>query len=118
MAKKFDVVASNYVQSNVVAAAALDAGDIVLGTNINGFCIVDVAISTEYAEIRKCENVLAEKAAVAMTVDEPLYWDDTAKLVTNVSTSNTLIGYCREAAASGDSHVLMVFDGFAAFLKA
>lgn len=118
MAKKFDVVASNYAQTNSVAAGTLSAGDIILGTSLNGFTLVDLVSGDGFAEIRKCENVKVAKAAVAFTVDDPLYWDDTAKVVTNVSTSNTLIGYCREAAASGDAYGYMFFDGFAAFLKA
>ena len=118
MAKKFDITASDYQEAVVVAGSALTAGNIILGTNFNGFTLVDVESGKEYAEIRKCENVKAEKAAVAITVDDPLYWDDTAKLVTNVVGTNTLIGYAKEAAASGDSHLQMFFDGFAAYLKA
>lgn len=34
-----------------------------------------------------------------------LYWDDTAKNVTNVSSGNTLIGTSREAQINGDTFV-------------
>lgn len=43
------------------------------------------------------------KAAVAVTQGEAAYWDNTAKVVTNVPTSNTLIGAFTVAAAIGDA---------------
>lgn len=45
------------------------------------------------------------KAAVAITRKTLAYWDNTAKLVTNVSTSNTKIGIFQAAALSGDATV-------------
>lgn len=57
----------------------------------------------------------AAKAAVAWSALDKLYWDDTAKVVTNVATSNTLIGYALEAALSGDATTgLIAFNAFAA----
>ncbi|NMW23480.1 DUF2190 family protein [Rhodanobacter denitrificans] len=57
----------------------------------------------------------AAKAAVAWAVLDKLYWDNTAKVVTNVSTSNTLIGYALEPALSGDAATgLVAFNAFAA----
>jgi predicted RecA/RadA family phage recombinase len=41
------------------------------------------------------------KDAVTITEGEAAYWDASTKLVTDVSTSNTLIGVFVEAAASG-----------------
>ena len=46
---------------------------------------------------------------------DKLYWDNTAKVVTNVATSNTPIGYALEAALSGDAATgLVAFNAFAA----
>jgi len=45
------------------------------------------------------------KAAVTITVGEAAYWDDTAKVVTDVSSGNTLIGAFVAAAASGAATV-------------
>lgn len=57
----------------------------------------------------------AAKAAVAWAVADKLYWDNTAKAVTNVATSNTSIGYALEAALSGDAETgLIAFNAFAA----
>lgn len=46
---------------------------------------------------------LPKAAGVNWTVGAKLYWDNTAKAVTNVATSNTLIGTARNAAANGDA---------------
>jgi predicted RecA/RadA family phage recombinase len=43
------------------------------------------------------------KAAVTIARKTLAYWDNTARLVTNVSTSNTKIGIFMAAAASGDA---------------
>lgn len=57
----------------------------------------------------------APKAAVAWAAMDKLYWDNTNKVVTNVATSNTLIGYALEPAASGDAVTgLVAFNAFAA----
>jgi len=57
----------------------------------------------------------AAKAAVAWSALDKLYWDNTAKVVTNVATSNTPIGYALEAALSGDAATgLVAFNAFAA----
>lgn len=45
------------------------------------------------------------KAAVAITRKTKAYWDNTARLVTNVSASNTQIGVFQKAAQSGDATV-------------
>ncbi|WP_205746285.1 DUF2190 family protein [Dyella amyloliquefaciens] len=57
----------------------------------------------------------APKAAVAWSAMDKLYWDNTNKVITNVATSNTLIGYALEPAASGDAVTgLVAFNAFAA----
>lgn len=56
---------------------------------------------------------MAKVSAQAWTVGAKIYWDDTAKLCTTVSTSNSLIGVATAAAAnpSGTGDVLL--DGAA-----
>ena len=46
---------------------------------------------------------VAKVSAPAWTVGAPIYWDDTAKLFTTVSTSNTLAGVAVAAAANPSS---------------
>jgi hypothetical protein len=76
--------------------------DYALANAINGF--------TYAAEISG-----AAKAAVGWSALDKLYWDNTAKVITNVATSNTLIGYALQDAASGDATTgLVAFNAFAA----
>lgn len=48
---------------------------------------------------------LPKATAVNWTVGAKLYWDNTAKNVTNVATNNTLIGVSREARVNADTTV-------------
>lgn len=48
-------------------------------------------------------GVVAKATGAAWTVGVLLYWDDTAKNFTTVSTSNTKCGYATLAAATGDT---------------
>jgi hypothetical protein len=84
---------------------------------INGHLL----IPTDYADAAAINGFLYEgeisgaaKAAVAWSALDKLYWDDTAKVVTNVATSNTPIGYALEAALAGDATTgLIAFNAFA-----
>jgi predicted RecA/RadA family phage recombinase len=46
---------------------------------------------------------LDKTSAQAWTVGAPIYWDDTNKVCTSVSTSNLFIGHAVEAAANPSS---------------
>lgn len=79
-------------------------------------------IPTDYADanaingfVYEAEFAGAAKAAVAWSALDKLYWDNTNKVVTNVASGNTLIGYALEAALSGDATTgLVAFNAFAA----
>jgi len=62
------------------------------------------------AFVTRASALRVQKAAVTITILQPMYWDDTAKLFTNVSTSNTLVGHALAAAASGDAEVVIDFN--------
>ena len=48
---------------------------------------------------------MPKATGVNWAVGAKLYWDNTAKAVTNVATSNTLIGVSREARVNADATV-------------
>lgn len=76
--------------------------DYALANAINGY-----VISSDISD--------APKAAVAWSALDKLYWDNTAKVFTNVATSNTLIGYALQDALVGDATIgLVAFNAFAA----
>jgi len=70
----------------------------------------DIVISTEGLYRYGSERLEAPKAAVALTAGEVLYWDNTAKAMTNVVASNTKCGVVLEDALSGDANVIMELD--------
>ena len=57
---------------------------------------------------------LAHTSGQVLAVGALCYWDDTAKSVTGVSTSNTRIGCAAVAAASGDALIAVRLNGQAA----
>lgn len=67
--------------------------------SIVGIAMVDV-LSGNNADFL-LEGVIshAKTDSQAWTVGQKIYWDNTAKCFTNVSTSNTLCGYAVEAVA-------------------
>lgn len=75
-----------------------------------------IPLNTVLADIA---NVFVTRAAVvrvpknnpeAWTILQPIYWDDTAKEYTNVSTSNTLAGHAAAVAASADTEGVIDFN--------
>lgn len=84
-----------------VAAAALASGaGFLLGTTLFGVNSYDV--ETGESGEAEIEGVFVlPKAAVTNTAFAAAYWDNTNKVTTTTSTSNTLIGFYTEAGASG-----------------
>ena len=87
----------------IIATAAIAAG---AGIKVGGF----VGIAQNSAAIGAALTIqlvgvhqVAKAANQAWTVGQLIYWDDTAKVFTNVSTSNTLVGAAWEAAVSAAS---------------
>lgn len=54
----------------------------------------------------------APMASVTPAAFAKCYWDNTAKVFTNVATDNTLCGNFLEAVASGTTTGLICFNGF------
>jgi predicted RecA/RadA family phage recombinase len=59
-------------------------------------------------------HTLAKATGIAWTAGILLYWDNAAKNVTNVTTSNTRIGIAVQAQASGDTTGVVRLNGVAA----
>ncbi len=54
---------------------------------------------------------LPKVSAQAWAVGDKVYWDDTAKLMTTVSTSNTLVGAATAAAVNPSTTGTVYLDG-------
>jgi predicted RecA/RadA family phage recombinase len=70
------------------------------------------ALSGAAVETSVCGvHELAKTSAQAWTVGAKIYWDDTAKVCTTVTTSNTLIGVAVAAAANPSAAGLVRLNG-------
>lgn len=70
------------------------------------FSVASTDIASGAAGIGVTDGVFAlAKAAVTVVRKTIAYWDNTARLVTNVSSGNTKIGVFQAAASSGDATV-------------
>jgi predicted RecA/RadA family phage recombinase len=82
------------VPYTVAAGAAFKVGSIIaIATSAADSGATVEGITTGVAEVAKV-------SAQASTVGAPIFWDDTAKLFTTTSTSNTLAGVAVAVAAN------------------
>ena len=89
----------------LVSTAGADVGvdDVAL---INGkvtIAMADLSAGADGEFIYVASEIEHAKAAVAITEGDAAYWDNTAKVFTNVATANTLCGLFRLAQLSGDA---------------
>lgn len=86
----------NYVQKGenltLPAPYALASGDGALVGSIFGVAAGDAANGAEADLVTVGVFTLPKVSTDAMTAGTPVYWDDTAKLVTITATDNTKIG--------------------------
>lgn len=88
---------------SVAAPYALDSGDGCLVGTLFG---VAVTAAAEAATVQiKTSGVftMPKTSAQAWTVGAAIYWDDTNKVCTTTSTSNTLVGKAMAAASNPSS---------------
>ena len=115
MAKILELFSKNYTEVQKVAVADYSAGDLVVLQETNCFPIIDVLTGEQAAFITKAEKVKVEKTAAAISSGDALYY---VNATDNVAVAgDILLGYAYEDAADVDTHVIMVFDGMAAFEK-
>lgn len=105
----------NYVQpgENITLAAPydVDAGDGALVGSIFGVAQETVLSGADVVLVRRGVFELAKTSAQAWTVGAKIYWDNSAKVCTTVSTSNTLIGAAAAAAANPSATGTVLLDG-------
>lgn len=90
----------NYKSIRKAHTAALAALEIILLANRVLIARNATAANADNTFIHEAE-IEAPKAAVTIAAGETAYWDDTAKVFTNVVGTNTKCGMFTEDAASG-----------------
>lgn len=118
MAKVFELMSGEYDCARVVLSGTVVAGAYVaIGTDTNGFYFEGGVSGDVVTVVTKAKKVKAAKTTgEAWVPGNALYYvSGTGKLTTTKST-NVLVGFCIEAAASADTFGYMAWDGSAAFL--
>lgn len=105
----------NFIQPgnalDFVAASDLVGGQGLLLENTFGVVAGD-ALTGEDAVLDVVGVYDLPVAAVSPTQFKKAYWDDTAKLVTNVVGSNALIGTFTKGGSSGDATINVRLSGY------
>ncbi len=87
------------------------SGDPVLVGNRLCVALGDIADGAS-GQLATCEVFeLPKVAATAIGQGADIYWDDTAKNITNVATANTLVGCAFAAAAADDATIQAKLGG-------
>lgn len=100
----------NYVQEgNIITVAApyaVASGAGALVGTLFGVAQTAAASGEQVPLVVRGVFTLPKAASQAWTVGAAIYWDNTAKVCTTVTTSNTLIGKATAAVANGAGDVL------------
>ena len=95
----------------VTAPANVSSGDGVLVSKLFGVACTD-ALSGQPVEIKTTGVFTLPKiSALAISVGDLVYWDNTAKVVNKTATDNTLVGKAVVAAANPSATVAVRLDG-------
>jgi predicted RecA/RadA family phage recombinase len=79
------------------------------GFQVGGIFAVAVASALSGAAIvgmRVGEHELVKAGSQAWTAGDPIYWDNSAKVCTNINTNDLFVGFATEAVASGAGDTL------------
>jgi predicted RecA/RadA family phage recombinase len=108
-------MATNFVQPGetltLAAPAAVDSGGGVLIGSIFGVAQGDAASGALVDIATEGVWTLPKVSALAISVGDVLYWDNTAKLVNKTASGNTRIGVAVTAAANPSGTVRVRLNG-------
>ena len=105
----------NYVQRgdtlDIVAAAAVSSGDVVIAGSIIGVANVDAEIGESFALDVVGVFTLPKTSALAIAVGDVLYYDAANSVVNKTASGNTKIGVAVTAAANPSPSVNVRLNG-------
>lgn len=108
-------MAKNFVQSGVnltvPAPANVTSGAGVLVGSIFGIAAGDAASGEDLDLITEGVFEMPKVSALAISLGDKVYWDDTAKLVNKTASGNTLIGAAVKVAANPSAAVNVRLNG-------
>lgn len=113
----FTLRSANYKAIQYARGSSADtspAGTFHTQGSLQGFFFQDSGADDVVTYIFEAEKVeVTKNSGEAWTAGTAVYWDSGDENVTTTATSNTLIGYVAEAAASAATKGLIYFDGTA-----
>jgi predicted RecA/RadA family phage recombinase len=105
----------NYIQAgeNLTLAAPYDvsSGDGALVGAIFGVAAGDALSGADVDMVTRGVFTLPKTSALAISIGDKLYWDNTAKVVNKTSSGNTLVGVAVSAADNPSSTVDVRLNG-------
>lgn len=105
----------NYIQTGdsltLPAPYDVDSGDGALVGSIFGVAAGDASTGEDVDLVTRGVFELPKTSALAISVGDKLYWDNTAKLVNKTATDNTLIGVAVSAAVNPSGTVNVRLNG-------
>lgn len=108
-------MATNYVQAGVnltvPAPADVTSGSGVLVGSIFGIAAGDALSGADMDLVTEGVFDMPKVSALAISIGDQIYWDDTAKLVNKTASGNTLIGVAVTAAANPSGAVNVRLNG-------
>lgn len=113
MAKVFELLSTyEAIRYTTGGAETFSAGDYKQVSEVGGFALIDVAISTLCTLVIKAPRVkVVKKSGQTWTAGEEVYYDPAVPDVSNVALALEAIGHVERAAASADTHGYINFDG-------
>ena len=108
-------MASNFIQPGSVVSI-LAPYDRTSGQGVLRVSLFGVALGTSLSGIAleiQTDGVwdITKATGIAFAVGDPVYWDDSAKNVTDSSTGNTLIGVAMAIEGTGDTTARVRLNG-------
>lgn len=95
----------------LIALAAIGSGAGLLVGSIFGITQNAAAAGEEVEVLREGVFTVPKNSAEAWTVGAKVYWDNTAKVFTTTTTSNTLVGVAYAVAANPSATGTVLLDG-------
>ena len=98
------------LKSTTGTSETLSAGGMTVVGNTLGVVVEDAGTSSDFVLVYEAEKIVVPKATGTgrtLAVGATVYYDGSAKKVTDVATANTKCGKALEAAGESDGEVLM-----------
>lgn len=94
----------------VTAPRALSSGDGVLIGALFGIALTDAANGASVDIAVDCVATVNKTSALAISVGDRLFWDDTNHVVNKTATAQSCVGIAVEAAANPSATVKMLLE--------